>query len=817
MMFDVLYGLRKWRGAYLQWLLLALGFALFTALLAGLLQLKSKLMETQPPWVNVTDATLVTVGRNDIGEEFTTISAKELAKLDKLPQIDDVARIGFRGLGGRLDELEFNQLSLAFYSDNLAALLQLPAPFVVDHTNNQQQVFISHRFWQQQLSGRNDTQGLTLTLQGIEHQWAISGVLPPSMDAVGRQQPDIWLPLDVLSSFTFVDVQLPDTMPEAQRIATAAKMNKMVMGSLPMYYAIAGLNQSISTPALLAAMDGTTPNQEDNASDGGIRFNVAESEKSTAIVPGVQFNPSQQAILAQQWWLLLILVIGFGIVNAFNLFTVNTSRLVARQQEFALRFALGGRSGRFFGQLIAEHYPLMVVTLVCGWLFNLLMQQVMLNNPVYNQFFGGKILIFDPMVWLSSSVLIVMFIIFCACLPLLTLLKRSFFSRAKSLTGTKGQFVAAKVNAICQVAIALFVITLATAMVLNEWARRNAVTINQEMVNIKVTTEDAIPLDANIKAGRFGGFEGNEIALSNAAFVSPGDGFPTVSMHGMKDEAHFVTRDLAVTPSYFELLALSTLAGESNLPAHGVIINRSTADRLKQGTGYGELVGQTLTVRGFNDPKPLQIMGVVENPPHFGIANSATPVIYTHLSGALSELTGELNFFASPQHIALLTEAIETWAKNEVKEATVTSLGSINAQLAQLDSSGRLLFRSTVALASLICALVLLSLYYQVRTLLQMQVYRYGTMMAIGASPGSIQLEVAKGLLLLTLLALPVALTLVYFAAPWFEGQLEIALFSAPVAIITVLVVATLVQLVGNLPGRMLTSQPIAQLLRYQG
>ena len=54
MLFNIVYGWRKWQGQRLKWLTLALGLALFCALFALTLNLFREINNDRPSWVGST-------------------------------------------------------------------------------------------------------------------------------------------------------------------------------------------------------------------------------------------------------------------------------------------------------------------------------------------------------------------------------------------------------------------------------------------------------------------------------------------------------------------------------------------------------------------------------------------------------------------------------------------------------------------------------------------------------------------------------------------------------------------------------------------
>ncbi len=189
--FAIRYGWRQWRHQRLQWSLLALGLACFSALLLLLLQLRAQLQEPIPSWATPAGK-IASVYRQNAQGQFGKHSNVVLNKLSQLADVSAVARVRFTKADLRLAEQNLDNMPVLLYTPNTVAVLGLPAPFMPQTDDQAQPVYLSHWAWV--LLGKPPLAELNVKVRQFDKEYRIAAVLPPALDRFSEHRPALWLP-----------------------------------------------------------------------------------------------------------------------------------------------------------------------------------------------------------------------------------------------------------------------------------------------------------------------------------------------------------------------------------------------------------------------------------------------------------------------------------------------------------------------------------------------------------------------------------------------------------------------------------------------
>jgi hypothetical protein len=762
---------------------LAFGFAFFTAFLSFSLELGRYLLQEKPLWVQ-NENHYMTIGRTDINSDFTTINGHELDVISKIPQIEEFSRLAIKTWNGKVGEKVFNNLTIVFYQDNLNALLKLPDVF----QDRDSGVYVSHSFWDKNQSTINLDNNVAIAFSGTSKTLKVDGILPESMDRLGNTQAEIWLPFEYFSSFSSIPVLPSDSSDDNSTEVNNSLENQLK--SLAIFYGIAALNQKFEQGDILNSI-----RQVDVKSNTSVPTNFIyfESPKKLNVVPGIEFNPRQRAIITQQVWLLLILITGLGLLNGLNLFTISTGKLIYRQQEFNLRLILGARFSSLIQQVSAENLPLIIITLALGWVVYALLPSLFSENSVYVDVFNSYDTTHTLLTWMGLCASITIFIIICACLPVAKLFKNAHFHRSSQSTlSVKNRFYI-HLNRAGQMLIAILGLAITLSLVLREIERRSSIQFADHLHTIDVQAEQVIPLKSNLFEGVLGAIDSSQMAVSASPFVMPDNDHPFLSIEGMNDNDKFVVRNIAVSENYFSLLELDLITPFNGLERNDIIINEAVADLLMKDGSFNTLIGQEVSLVGVAiRPQTFRVKAILKNTQHFGIFENNTPVVYTHLGKAWPFLIYQLSFFSSPDYSNDLVSTIQSWLFSESINAVVTEQGSISQQLSNLDKKGNFLFWTSLVVTSLIFALVCISLFYQMLGYVKAYQVKFGTMLAIGAKTRHVAWELFRESFYTFIIVNPVVLVVILSLEPLFIQKVGHEIFSVESYLFAAFLVLTL-------------------------
>ncbi|MET0619992.1 MAG: ABC transporter permease [Thermoanaerobaculia bacterium] len=469
-------------------------------------------------------------------------------------------------------------------------------------------VALSYGFWQTQFAGDREVLGRSITLGGVP--WTVAGVLAPAF-----RLPDI--PADV---YTPIEVAYP--------LAAQARGAHMLR-------AVLRLAPGVSPAAARGDLDAVMK-----------RLAVAHPDEDKYLRP--DFVPLLEGIVGESKRPLWILAGAVGLVLLIacaNLANLLLARAASRRAELAVRTALGASRGRLMGQILIESLVLAAVGGACGillasWGTQLLLAAMPDSLPrLEGVGIDGRVVAFTGVLSLLTGVAF-------GILPAWKASSRRF---APGLSGPRGQagLSAGRLRnafVVAEIAVAM-VLLVAAGLLLHALWRLNSVRPGfaaegrvAARLDLPESRYSEIPVQTRFRERVLA--ELNAAPGVSAAMISEVpltgqalnhnfliEGRPPISIG---DEPELYSR--SVMGDYFGVMGISRKAGRDLSPSDrdGAplvgVVNESFARQYFPGASP---VGARMRWARDEEVHWIEIVGVVGDVRHFGLAHGDEPAVYT--------------------------------------------------------------------------------------------------------------------------------------------------------------------------------------------
>ncbi len=519
-------------------------------------------------------------------------------------------------------------------------------------------------------------------------------------------------------------------------------------------------------------------------------------------------------------------VLLIGCANVANLLL---ARAAARQNEMAIRLAIGAGRGRLIRQLLTEGFVLVSLGAAAGLLFahwGASFLVAVLAGPgqavVLEPHFDLRILGFTAGVSIATALLF-------SLMPALRT-TRVGAANPGSAPRTTSQNRVGQTLVIVQVTLsvlllcggALFVRTLLN---LNEVAsgfdRHGILTMQVEATVPPPTAVPKTPTEFRAEHARLGAIWRGlmervyELPDVSSAAAAAGMSPLTGRIRGVKiaidGPAPGPRKDRGirinqVTDRYFETTGIHLIAGRSFSPSDqsgslGVAIFNETAARAFFGTESP--LGRKVTFPGQRVEGPYEVVGIVADARYQDLRTPDEPMVYVPLDQAIDPITGAVVFVRGQGDVKRLVPSMRAAVAETVPGGFIAGITTIEQQLEMSLVRERMLALLATFFAALALVLACIGIYGVMAYRVVRRTREIGIRIAVGATHQSVVWLVVRETLLLVIVGAAIGTGVSLAVNPLLATQLFGVTSYDPTAILVALSVLVAVTLMaGYVPAR---------------
>ncbi|HEY2930681.1 MAG TPA: ABC transporter permease [Acidobacteriota bacterium] len=594
-------------------------------------------------------------------------------------------------------------------------------------------VVLQHAFWQQRLGSDPNIAGKTLILNG--HAFNVVGVAPQGFTGIETGMvPDLWAPV----------MMQPLIIPGEEMLSTQSSYWIFAVGRLKSDITV---SQAQADFSVLAGQLAATHPKSNKGWDA-------------AVLPAIGVPPEFRGLVVPFTALLMLmvgLVLLIACANAANLLL---SRAVGRGREMAIRSALGANRGRLVRQVLAESVLLAFLAGAVSLLLVLWTAPLLLNlKPAMLSFITLDL----SLDWRIAGFTL-----------LISLLTGFIFGLGPALHGSAGDVVMKLKDSsfggyhksrlrsflvVAQVAVCL-ILLISAGLCLRSLFNAHSIDPGFQINNRLTVSFDLQILGYSKARGerfyqelldRTAGLPG--VVSSSLAHYLP-LGFTRRSAEVVVEghqppppQRGFPVGTTAVGPGYFKTMGIPLLRGREFGPRDSVdspkvvIINDAMARRFWPGQ---DPIGRRVSF-GFDNPRALEIIGVVKTGKYRSLRDDAAPFMYESFSQSYRpRATLVVHTAADPkQSLPAVRSAIRELDPN----LPVLQAETLEEYMAVPLFGARVTGILLSGFGGLALLLALVGLYSAVAYSVSQRTREFGIRMAVGAGPVDlIRLVIHEGL-----------------------------------------------------------------------
>jgi putative ABC transport system permease protein len=660
---------------------------------------------------------------------------------------------------------------------------------------------VSFDFWRNQLASDPRIVGSTVSLNG--HPFQVIGVAAPRFySAVWGQTPEVFVPMAMLDQVTSYSGVLRDRfsrwMNILGRLKPGVSAERAEVGIQPLWHALRASE--------LKLIGTSSP-----------RF-VAEflTNSRLLVKPGAQGFSYRRPTIEGPFLALMAMAVVVLLISAVNVASLLLVRSAGRVREFALRAALGARSGRVLAQLLMEGLLIGVGGGLIGLIVSPVALRILVNRLSYpgsgNPFsasLDGRLVVFNFAVAVFVS-------LFFSLAPALQLRQLSINTALRESKGTGSNSLLKMRRAVVCLQIGLSVILLiGSGLFIRTMQKLRAVDVGFNTSHL--VTFDVDPTLAGYSAAAMPAMHEriltalaaipgvNSVAATSDPELanSNSDGNVSVAGYITPPDTSYAVEKSIVTPNYFSVMQMPIVAGralsEQDIINHPLVtvVNQTFAQHF---CGSPQACIGRLMASGGGDAVKLntQIVGVVRDARHRGVRESVYPTWFRPLlqNPATTDLTFYLRYYGDS---APIISSVRHVLRDAGTGLAPTALRTMDEQIDNNLSNERLISLLSVSFGCLATLLAGIGIYGVLAYTTAQRTREIGIRIALGSTRLAISRIVISDVLRLAGLGVVLALPVAFGLSRLLRSQLFGVSPEDPLTIACVMLLIAAVALIAGL------------------
>jgi predicted permease len=672
---------------------------------------------------------------------------------------------------------------------------------------------ISEAFWQQHFGAAENVLGRTAVVNGT--QVTIVGVMPRSFNGMTVDYaPQVVLPFaadvaiygaasarfDPGSRWLFTTGRLKPGVSLQQAEANVATVAEEVLReSLPEHF-----------------------QESDSLPEG--RFQISPEQTG---------NSPLGELYGRSLWTLQGLVGLLLVICCVNLATLQVSRSVQRQQEFAVRSALGARRFRLVRQLAVESGTVAAVGAVCGLLLSVWMSAVLVRYVEQSDFPLFLDIRPDAPVLAMTIGVTALVVILAGVLPATGLTRTN--AEVVLRQGTKQPFGPSRtasrwLSRLLPVQLALSVLLVAVALLFATSARnlmRADLGFQVQGITMFGTNFEQRPEKGEARRALYRRMldslqRSPGVASASVLAVRPlnngGIEQNSAAVEGSRRDDEHLFENI-VGSGYFVTAGTKVLVGREFIESdrsgsqHVCVLNDAAANYFFGGPAA---VGKHIRSLERGDSQPVcEVVGVVANASYNSVREAVPPAIY--YSFEQSPLDSDLSFITSSSDTTTAVAAFQAALRANAADTPLMPAITMERQLEDSIGQERLLASVSVFFGGIALALTCMGLYGLEMQRVTLRIPEIGLRMALGAQHREMLWSVLREAGIFLAVGLPAGVALSVGSARFVEGFLfKVSATSSGIYITAAGAVLIAASAAALLPARRATRVDPMVALRYE-